>query len=87
MDSVGPGVVDAWLAYDAVEPIPVAWAQSAGIAAEVYRGTQTLAATHGVRMDSKPPADWIPTRSEPKPSGRKMTIEDMDRAARRMAGL
>jgi hypothetical protein len=87
MDAVGPRLIDEWLAYDAIEPIPVPWAQSAGIAAEVYRVTQTIAATHGVKTDNRPPADWIPTRTDPKAESRPMSIEELDRAARRMAGL
>lgn len=86
MDSTPPAVVDAWLDYDAVEPIPVPWAQTAALACEVYDLQRLAAAKIGSRMDFRRPADWIPTRRKPV-QAKVISHDDHDRMARRMAGL
>jgi hypothetical protein len=86
MDATPPAVLDAWLDYDAVEPIPVPWAQSATIASEIYELQRLAAAKIGSKMDFRRPADWIPTRQKAVQS-KVMSHDDHDRMARRMAGL
>lgn len=91
MNSTPPEVLDHWIEYDAIEPIPAPWSQTAAIAAEVYHLARLIAAGQGITIEDRTPADWIPTRRNepalPPPARLELELEAMDRIARNWAGL
>jgi len=60
IDSVPREVLTRWIAYDAVEPIPFPWLQTATVAAESYRVAQYVAASGGGELDSRSVASFMP---------------------------
>lgn len=73
IDTVDPYVIDCWIAYDAVEPIPYAWLQTAVMAAETYSVTGMVAANKGVKVPPKAVRDFMPKTSDADRAGIRMT--------------
>lgn len=87
IDSVDPQVLDCWIAFDAIEPIPYPWLQSATIAAESYRTASFIAAAHGGTLEPRRVADFMPETSDVSRGGATMTPEQMAAWAARMVNL
>lgn len=83
-------VLDRWIAFNAVEPLPMPWNQTAAVAAEIYGLLQMIAAQKGIKMPNQSPAEWIPTADQivnrTKPA-KPATLEDQMSWAMRKAGL
>lgn len=87
IDSVDPSVIDCWIEYDALEPIPYPWLQSATIAAEVYRTTAFIAAANGQKIDTRKVSEFMPeTADARRPSG-MLTTQQMTAWAAGMVKL
>lgn len=85
IDSVHPSVIDAWIAYDRVEPIPRPWDQTATVAMEVYRVAMLTASKNGHELDPKSRSDFMPATESP--SKRPMSVTDMSQWAAKMVGM
>lgn len=88
IDTVDPAVLDRWIAYDAVEPIPDPWLAAGTIAAEVGHVAGITAACHGVEPPPpRSPMSFVPGRRSAAASP-TMTPEQMATwAERRTAGM
>ena len=90
MDRTPRHVLDRWIAYNAVEPLPMPWNQTAAIAAEVYSLCQMIAAKGGVKLPNQPPSEWIPTadrNAKRTTPAKPATLNDQMSWAMRKAGL
>lgn len=87
IDSVEPYVIDCWLAYDAHEPIPYPWLQSATIAAEAYRTTAFISAGNGHVLDARAVRDFMPKTSDKPQSSGTLSTDQMTNWAANMVKL
>lgn len=60
MDSLPSHVRARWIAYNAVEPIPFPWLQTATIASESYRVAQYIAASGGAELEPRSIGSFMP---------------------------
>lgn len=77
IDTVDPYVIDCWLAYDAVEPIPFPWLQSATIAAEVYRSAEIAGIGKIERLQPKRVKDFMPAIPDAADRSARMSPDQM----------
>lgn len=88
MNRTPPAVIDRWIQFAAVEPLPDSWQQMAEIAAEVYGVSQWIAATRGKSLPERSVESWIPrAESVAKVRDRAMTVDQSLSWAARQAGV
>lgn len=91
MNRTSPRLLDWWIAYYRIEPFGNEWDQAAGVAFQVAGVRRQLAVNAGVELANLPPVkygDFLPCDSEPVPDAgdRRLSIDEQEEIARRMAG-